>query len=265
MLGENFHGHSRGNKPFTIKVFPHGSYPSRTSAQCDRYIKAATESNTPVKGHVGKQYNIYSHSFLFIELLPLLCVRLGLCSLTKLKYYSFDSSILFDSLHTLYLGVFKKFCLLVFSKARNDRRQKWSLYNKINGIDEGLAGVKIPTTTSRRFRTIKDITRFKANEFRSLMHHGSTVLLQAMLPKYRRHFALLLAAVNTASKDTISYDDVVFIKAAMNKFVHEWQMFFGLRYMSSNIHSLLHLHQSVAFMGPLYMYTTFNFEGKSSK
>lgn len=164
-------------------------------------------------------------------------------------------------MHTLYLGVFKKFCLLLFSKARNDRRQKWSLYHKINSIDEGLASVKIPTTTSRRFRTIKQITRFKANEFRSLMHHGSTVLLQAMQPRYRRHFALLLAAINTASKDVIHHCDVLLIESSLKKFVEGWQHIFGLRQMSSNIHSLLHVHQSVRFMGPLYMYSTFNFEG----
>ena len=44
--------------------------------------------------------------------------------------------------------------------------------------------------------------------------------------------------------------------------MQEWQDIFGLRYMSSNMHSLLHLHESVASMGPLYMYSTFNFEGK---
>lgn len=94
------------------------------------------------------------------------------------------------------------------------------------------------------------------------MHQGSTVLLQAMLPKYRRHFALLLAAVNTTSKDRIDSDDVKFIQEALKKFVQGWQEIFGLRHMSSNIHSLLHLHESVASMGPLYMYSTFNFEGK---
>jgi hypothetical protein len=31
-------------------------------------------------------------------------------------------------------------------------------------------------------------------------------------------------------------------------FVEQWEEIFGLRYMSSNIHSLLHIHQSVAFM-----------------
>ena len=88
------------------------------------------------------------------------------------------------------------------------------------------------------------------------------MLLQAMLPKYRRHFALLLAAVNTASKDRIESGDVKFIEEALKKFVQEWHDIFGLRYMSSNIHSLLHLHESAASMGPLYMYSTFNFEGK---
>ncbi|CAF3798064.1 unnamed protein product, partial [Rotaria sordida] len=183
------------------------------------------------------------------------------CPLTKLKYYSFGESIPFDSLHTLYLGVFKKFCLLTFSKSKTGRRQKWSLYNKINSIDQGLSSVKIPTTTSRRFRTIKHIARFKANEFRSLMHHDSTVLIQAILPKHRRHFALLLGAVNIASKDVIDNYDIILVKGLLHQYVKDWQKIFDLHHMSSNIHSLLHIHESTQYLGPLYMYSTFNFEG----
>lgn len=183
--------------------------------------------------------------------------------MTALKYYSFGHSILFDSLHTLYLGVFRKLCLLIFSKDKMHRREKWSLYKKINSIDEGLASIKIPTTSSRRFRSLKQIRRFKANEFRSLMHHGSTVLLHAMIPPYRQHFSTLLAAVNTASKDVIDQVDLSLIKELLQKFVTDWQAIFGIRYMSSNVHSLLHLHQSTAHLGSLYMYSTFNFEGLS--
>ena len=102
-------------------------------------------------------------------------------------------------MHTLYLDVLKKFCSLVSSKSKTDRHKKWSLYNKINGIDQGLTFVKIPTTTSRISRTIAYIVHFKANELRSLMHHESAVLLRAMLLNYRRHFALLLGAFNIAS------------------------------------------------------------------
>ncbi|CAF1503614.1 unnamed protein product [Rotaria sp. Silwood1] len=92
------------------------------------------------------------------------------------------------------------------------------------------------------------------------MHHGSTVLLQAMLPKYRRHFALLLAAVNIASKDIIDNYDIILVKELLHQYVKDWQKIFGLRHMSSNIRSLLHIHESIQFLGPLYMYSAFNFE-----
>jgi len=134
------------------------------------------------------------------------------------------------------------------------------LFNKINSIDQGLASVKIPTTTSRRFRAIKQIKTFKANEYKSLMHHGSTVLLRAMLPKYRRHFALLLSACNISSKDVIEASDIKLVKELLHQYVKEWEKIFGLRYMSSNVHSLLHVHKSIGFLGPLFMYSTFSFE-----
>jgi len=94
------------------------------------------------------------------------------------------------------------------------------------------------------------------------MHHGSTVLLRAMLPKYRRHFALLLSAVNISSKDVIEASDIKLVEELLHQYVKEWEKIFGLRYMSSNVHSLLHMHESIEFLGPLYMYSTFNFEGQ---
>ncbi|CAF5124208.1 unnamed protein product, partial [Rotaria sp. Silwood1] len=81
------------------------------------------------------------------------------------------------------------------------------------------------------------------------------------LPKYRRHFALLLAAVNIASKDIIDNYDIILVKELLHQYVKDWQKIFGLRHMSSNIHSLLHIHESIQFLGPLYMYSAFNFEG----
>ncbi|CAF3664184.1 unnamed protein product [Rotaria sp. Silwood1] len=222
--GENFTIYSKKVRKSTIKVFPYRNDEVRNNSICNNLAIEAEQHGSPVKGHAAP------------------------CPLTKLKYYSFGESILFDSLHTLYLGVFKKFCSLIFSKSKTDRQQKWSLYNKINSIDQGLSSVKIPTTTSRRFRTIKHIARFKANEFRSLMHHGSTVLLQAKLPKYRRHFALLLAAVNIASKDIIDNYDIILVKELLHQYVKDWQKIFGLRHMSSNIHSLLHIHESIQFL-----------------
>ncbi|CAF4191471.1 unnamed protein product, partial [Rotaria sordida] len=92
------------------------------------------------------------------------------------------------------------------------------------------------------------------------MHHGSTVLLQAMLTKYHRRFALLLTVVNIASKDIIDNYDIILIKGLLHQYVKDWQKIFDLRHMSSNIHSLLRIHESIQYLGPLYMYSTFNFE-----
>ncbi|CAF4252206.1 unnamed protein product [Rotaria sp. Silwood2] len=257
LLRENFTCCSKTSRKSTIKIFPFGTDPIRTDDICTNLMIEAENHGYPMKGHVGKCYFAVwesPHKFHQNRFI------LGSCSLIKLKYYSFGQSILYDSLHTLYIGVFKKMCLLVFSKSKINRQQKWSLYNKINSIDQGLAAVKIPTTTSRRFRSIKKLERYKANEFRSLMHHGSTVLLRAKLPKYRRHFALLLAAVNIASKDVIRDCDVKLVKELLQQYVKDWQKIFGLRYMSYNVHSLLHVYESIEFLGPLYMYSTFNFE-----
>ncbi|CAF1339385.1 unnamed protein product, partial [Didymodactylos carnosus] len=228
--GEVFSGSNKNGKHFNIKVFPYGKYDQRNSHVCEKLVDEIEDNQMPVYGHRGR------------------------CPLTQLKYFNYGESFLFDTLHTLYLGIFKQMCLLLFSKAKEHRCQNWSLFKKINAIEYGLKSIKIPTTTSRRFRSMKHIARLKANEYRSLMHQGSTVLLNAMTPKYRRHFALLLSVINIASKDNICYDDLQLIESLSNQFVKQWQEIFGLRNMSSNIHSLLHLHETVGFIGPLYIH-----------
>ncbi|CAF1175778.1 unnamed protein product [Rotaria sordida] len=81
-----------------------------------------------------------------------------------------------------------------------------------------------------------------------------------MLPKYRRYFALLLAAVNIACKDVIDNYDIILVKGLLHQYVKDWQKIFDLRHISSDIHSLLHIHESIQYLGPLYMYSTFNFK-----
>ena len=167
-----------------------------------------------------------------------------------------------DSLHTIYAGVFKQLLRLLFDYVY--RSKPWSLYKKIDRINELLSHVQTPSTTQRRFRSIQYIAKYKASEYRCLFHFGIPVILECMKENNCKHLLLsLITAINLASADYITNETIEIVQKLLEYFVRRFQEIFGARHMSSNIHSLLHVHGSLKFMGPLWFYSTFSFEGKN--
>lgn len=165
-------------------------------------------------------------------------------------------------MHTIYSGAYKQLLRLLLDSEY--RREPWSLYNKTNRIDELLSHVQIPSTTQRRFRSLKYISKFKASEFRCMFHFGTPAILECMRENvYKNLLLALVTAINFASSDYVTNEIVESVRKLLNYFVQQFQTIFGLRHMSSNIHSLLHVHESLKLMGPLWFYSTFSFEGKN--
>lgn len=185
----------------------------------------------------------------------------GRCPLTSLAYFDYGTSFLTDSLHTIYGGAFKKLMNLLFDGQH--RQEPWSLFKKISSIDEQLRHIKVPSTTQRRFRPIKLMSKYKASEYRSLLHFGVTTLTRFMTNNGSRILLLsLVTAVNLASADFVTEETIELVDQLLSYFVEQFQLVFGLRHMSSNIHSLLHVSDSLKQIGPLWMCSTFAFEGE---
>ncbi|CAF2135841.1 unnamed protein product, partial [Rotaria magnacalcarata] len=70
-----------------------------------------------------------------------------------------------------------------------------------------------------------------------------------------------LTAINLASSESITIETINLVKELLHYFVKQYQNIFGLRHMTFNIHSLLHANESLKYIGPLWMYSTFNYEG----
>ncbi|CAF0823192.1 unnamed protein product [Didymodactylos carnosus] len=163
-----------------------------------------------------------------------------------------------DTLHGVYSGVFKKLLTLFFDKTH--RKEKWSLFRRIEDIDIGLSLITIPSTTTRRFRGLKNFMKFKANEYRSLFHFGASVFSEFLKEPYRSNYLQFVTAINLASEDHITSENMDLIEKLLDSFVKQYQQLYGLRHMQPNVHSMLHIHQTVRFIGPLFICSTFNFE-----
>ena len=184
----------------------------------------------------------------------------GRCPLTSLAYFDYGTSFLTDSLHTIYGGAFKKLMNLLFDGQY--RQEPWSLFKKIVSIDEQLCYIKVPSTTQRRYRPIKLMHKYKASEYRCLFHFGVTIITRFMSNNGQRVLLLsLVTAINLASADFVTEEIIELVDRLLYYFVEQFQVVFGLPHMSSNIHSLLYFSDGLKHIGPLWMCSTFAFEG----
>lgn len=71
---------------------------------------------------------------------------------------------------------------------------------------------------------------------------------------------LLVDGVSTLHKSSISQEDLLSANQKLHEFCKGFQRLYGIRHMSSNIHSLVHLAQSVADTGNLCLTHCFNLE-----
>ncbi|CAF3394937.1 unnamed protein product [Rotaria socialis] len=229
-------------KSFTIRVYPFGNYVLRCQEISSKIIQDVYDINKS-KGKTFDKPQVKKGSKPK-EILVNHFGHLGFCPLTKLKYMNYGTSFLTDSLHTIYGGAFKRLLTLLFD--RQYRNEQWSLFKKLDHIDELLCHIKIPSTTQRR----------------TLFHFGIPVIVRCMGKKAHKVLLLsFLTAINLASSECITVETINLVKELLHYFVEQYQNVFGLRHMTSNIHSLLHVNESLKYIGPLWMYSTFNYEG----
>ncbi|KAK0177210.1 hypothetical protein PV328_001286 [Microctonus aethiopoides] len=69
--------------------------------------------------------------------------------------------------------------------------------------------------------------------------------------RYFHHYLLLVDAIHLLSQNSISIEMIAIADAKLNKFEEQCETSYGRRYMTFNIHSLLHLPQVVQDLGPL--------------
>ena len=83
-----------------------------------------------------------------------------------------------------------------------------------------------------------------------------------MAKKYYDHLLLYILFVRVLTKASLSNRDIILANEIIFKFVQNFEIFYGLKNMSSNLHSHLHLPSKCARLGPLNTLNCFCFEGK---
>lgn len=176
-----------------------------------------------------------------------------------LKYFDFVNGYIIDYMHGVCSGVMKLLLMLWFSK--DLKNSTFSFHIARERVNLALSNIKPTIEITRVPRSLDDIVHWKASEFRSfLLYWGLPVLSKVLSQQYLFHFCLLVKAIYLLSKDTIYPEDLEQAELLLFTFVEDFADLYTVRYMTMNVHQLVHLSDMVRKTGPLFVNNCFIFE-----
>ncbi|CAH0549692.1 unnamed protein product [Brassicogethes aeneus] len=180
---------------------------------------------------------------------PLLALEVGLVS-----------QFVLDPMHLIYLGVMKRLLILYWIEGK--RPYKMSKLN-FNNISESLRHIKkfIPVDFHRKIRSLDEVKRWKALEYRFfLLYCGPLALKNNIDKKYYEHFLLLHCAIFIFNNEYLIGKYFTTAKDAINDFLRFSPELYDKFFVTYNVHSLSHIHEDVKKFGKLENFSCFMFE-----
>lgn len=170
-----------------------------------------------------------------------------------------------DYMHLICLGVTRRLIMLW---------KKGSLRCRIGGraineVSERLLSLKgfIPREFARKPRSLIEVDRWKATEYRLFLLYTGPVVLSKVLPdEMYKNFLLLSAAVHILLSPSLCKPALIqHAEVLLINFVQHFQGLYGQENVVYNVHSLIHLPQDALRYGPLDNVSAFPFENHLGK
>lgn len=170
-----------------------------------------------------------------------------------------------DYMHLVCLGVMKK--LLIFWVRGNiSVRLTKTDITKVNLHLNYLKKYMSSEDFSRLPRTLDEVERWKATEFRLfLLYTGPIVLKNKLMYSKYIHFLSLHCAIRILATPELCIDQNLFAKSLLKYFVEKFSIIYGVEYISHNVHNLIHLNEDVIKYGRLDNFSAFKFENYMSE
>lgn len=165
-----------------------------------------------------------------------------------------------DYMHCILLGVTRKL-LDLYLNTKNHKKSFYINKAKLAILDRRLLSIKAIIEISRKPRSLKHRSDFKASEFiYILLYYFPVCLIGILKPKYLVNFQRLSSAIYLLLKSKITREDIINAEEQLNIFVEEFELLFGRDNMVMNIHLITHIVDSVKHLGPLWAQSAFGFE-----
>ncbi len=161
----------------------------------------------------------------------------------------------FDYMHLCCLGVMKK--LLTHWK----NRETVSLLitkEDVAEISKRLVDLQgsIPAEFARRPRSLEDLPRWKATEFRQFLLYTGPVILKGILhPNLYDHFMLFHGALKILSSSKTCFKYNTSSRSMLYQFIRDSPKLYGDHFITYNTHCLIHMPEDVKRFGPVDQYS----------
>ena len=183
--------------------------------------------------------------------------------LRKLETYDIIDGTAIDYMHCVLLGVMRLLLSLWISSEHHN--EHYYIGRQVKLIDSRLETINPPSIITRKPRKLSiHFKYYKASEYRAFLLYYSLPVLSGILPsQYWNHYSLLVVSIHTLLQQSISDRQLNQCQYLINTFCQQFEVLYSQRYMSANVHLLLHLPNTVRQLGPLWVFSCFYFEGQN--
>ncbi|CAF4467278.1 unnamed protein product [Rotaria magnacalcarata] len=145
------------------------------------------------------------------------------------------------------------------------RKENWNIVKHLKKLAELFSSLRLPSTTTRRPRSLLDYHKFKGNELRVLLLFGHRIFYRVLQQRYYNHLLQLVVLMHLAEKRKIDNVDLKIIQQLSRSFVVSFPELYSDRHCVQVVQSVLHIGDTVDDFGPMTNYTTFQFENDLGK
>ena len=168
-----------------------------------------------------------------------------------------------DYMHGVLLGVQKLLLRLWFKPEFS--KERFSFSKSVSVVDKKLLSITPTLDITRLPRKIEsDLKHWKASEYRSFLLYYGAIVLKSILDQQRFcHYLLLVNAMHILLKCGSREEDLEEAESMLINFCKHFAELYSECYLTLNVHQLVHLADSVRYLGPLYTHSCFSFEDKN--
>lgn len=175
-----------------------------------------------------------------------------------LTHFNFIDGMIIDYMHGICSGVMKLLLNLWFGSG--NRGSKFSFYQSRKTVNSLLTKIKPILDITRVPRSLDEMG-WKSSEYRNFLLFWGIPVLSEILPYvYFVHFKLLVKGIFLLSKEIITVSDLEQADQCLHLFVEGFAELYSLRFMTMNIHQVIHLTKCVRLNGPLFVNNCFVYE-----
>jgi hypothetical protein len=177
--------------------------------------------------------------------------RNGFCSdspLLEIKEFSIIKNVTIDFMHNWLEGI----CKATLSE--------WKSRFNLNEVDKILDNQKTPSCFKRTIKSISSYKDLKAIQI-LIFFRFLYFTLKSVLPYEHFEVATVMHKLTVLLlKDHFSKDDIQDLKKKEEFLFDKFKKLFGVKFMTLNVHYLLHIHEMILMHGPPYLHNCFHFE-----